>query len=122
MSSPSAERRRFLKVLGLASVGAALAASPARLAAQPGVTRKPASTPKTPPPATPPAGASQMPPDVTDEAKKLLAIVEQRYGKHLDAKQLEAITRELEFRVQGGRALRALKLGNHDEPDTVFRA
>lgn len=125
MSTPNADRRRFLKLMGLAGATAAIAATPLALAAQPGVSRRTTTrTPKPPPAPAPPAATTppSPPPDVVAEAKALASIVEARYGKHLDAAQLEAVTRELEFRIQAGRALRAAKLANHDEPDSVFRA
>src|SRR5439155_724736 len=52
----------------------------------------------------------------------LAEIVKRRYGQHLTAEQLESVTKEIENRLQGGKALRAAKLANSDEPDFVFRA
>ena len=48
--------------------------------------------------------------------------MKRRYGQHLTAEQLESVTKEIENRLQGGKALRAAKLANSDEPDFVFRA
>ncbi len=127
-SKKRASRRRFLAVAGAAA--AAVALDPSRLIAQTARaadgTRPPQKAPAAKPaaapadtakPATPPT-----PPDIAAEAKSFLAIVEQRYGKHLDPKQLEAVNQELEFRVTAGRRLRAAKLKNHEEPDFTFRA
>ena len=48
-------------------------------------------------------------------------IVRRRYGKHLTPEKLEAVTREMDGRVQGGKRLRESKLANGDEPDFTFR-
>ena len=80
---------------------------------------KPATPP--PPPDTTGQGARTAA-DVAAEAQSLQAIVQRRYGKHLDAAQLEKLKGELEGRVQGGKRLRAAKLTNADEPDFVFEA
>jgi hypothetical protein len=78
---------------------------------------KPA-TPAVTPPGTPlPAG----PPPISEDARALGEIVRRRYGKHLSADQLEAVTRELEQRLQGGRRLKDWKFLNADEPDFTFR-
>ena len=119
------DRRRFLKLVALAglssSVGATLAAAdnrrPTRGAAKPAATTPPADTARAGAAATPPT-----PPDVVAEAKALAGIVQARYGAHLTAAQLEAVTRELEGRIQGGRRLRQAVLQNRDEPDVVFKA
>jgi len=52
----------------------------------------------------------------------LATIVRRRYGQHLTDKQLEAVTLELENRLQGGKRLRDSKLANADEPDFTFKA
>jgi hypothetical protein len=110
------DRRHFLKTMGLAGISSALV-SPvlafAQSPAPPGgaAATKPDST------ATPPAGPSE----ISDDARSLAEIVRRRYGKHLTEEQLEAVTRELDSRVQGGKRLRESKLGNADEPDFTFR-
>jgi hypothetical protein len=45
-----------------------------------------------------------------------------RYGAHLTPEQLEAVTREIDSRVTGGKKLREAKLANSDEPDFTFQA
>ena len=111
-------RRRFLQVVGL---GLSSALGGAALAQ----TSPPATPPATPPApataATPPA-APDAPPAISEDARALAEIVRRRYGKHLTPEQLEAVTRELDQRVQGGRRLKDAKLANHDEPDSTFHA
>jgi hypothetical protein len=68
------------------------------------------------------ASAPQTPSEPSEEARELARILGRRYGKHLNAKQLEAVTREIDGRLQGGKRLREVKLANHDEPDFTFRA
>jgi hypothetical protein len=133
-STKRSSRRRFLVVAGAAAAATAIA--PAELLAQ--ATKKATQTKQpatkapadTKPPAKPVAAkadttkpaAEQTPPDIKAEAEHFLAIVQARYGKHLDAKQVEAVKTELEQRVTNGRRLRAVKLKNHEEPDFTFRA
>ena len=111
-------RRRFLQTVGLAALGGTIA--PMALAQS---ARTKASKPAKPAPAPAPAPvtAPDAPP-ISDEAKALAGIVHLRYGAHLGADQLSAVTRELENRVQSGKRLRAVALANSDEPDTTFHA
>ena len=110
-------RRRFLQLAGLGLSTAALA-GPAL--AQ---TSTPPATPPAAPAATPPAAAApEGPPPISEDARALAEIVRRRYGKHLTPDQLEAVTRELDGRVQAGRRLKDLKLANSDEPDFTFHA
>jgi len=81
-----------------------------------------AKPPGTPPPATPPPGTPPAPPEVSDEAKSLHAILKARYGKDLDDVQSQGLLEAIEGGVQSGRALRAKKLANAVEPATVFHA
>ena len=110
-------RREFLWALGAAS--ALPLAGAAVTWAQP---------PSTPAPA-PDSGTTKPVPDpdpdkVADaaDARSLLEIVERKFGSRLDAEQLESIRDDLEGNMRAARALRALPLGNADEPDVVFRA
>jgi hypothetical protein len=109
-------RRRFLQAVGLAALGGTIA--PMALAQS---ARPKASKPPKPAPAPAPVTAPDAPP-ISDEAKALAGIVHLRYGAHLGADQLSAVTRELENRVQSGKRLRAVALANSDEPDTTFHA
>jgi hypothetical protein len=74
------------------------------------------------PPATPAPGAPPAPPEISDEAKSLHAILKARYGKDLDDTQSQGLLEAIEGGVQSGRALRAKKLANAVEPATVFHA
>jgi hypothetical protein len=111
-------RRRFLKTVGLAGISSALVPPVLALAqsATPpgGASAKPDSVAATPP-ATPPA-------EISEDARSLAEIVRRRYGKHLSADQLEAVTREIDGRIQGGKRLRESALANADEPDFTFHA
>jgi hypothetical protein len=112
------DRRRFLKTMGLAGLSSALAPTVLAMAQS-------ASPPGTPSPAKADpttAPAPTTPAEISDEARSLAEIVRRRYGKHLTEDQLEAVTRELDSRVQGGKRLRESKLGNADEPDFTFHA
>jgi hypothetical protein len=111
---PPSSRREFLKLVGLAGLSTTLG-TPAKAIAQAAKTMSgaaPADTSKAP--------AAPAPP--SDDAKALASIVQRRYGQHLDADQLKAITDELDGRIQGGQRLRATKLANGDEPDFTFKA
>jgi hypothetical protein len=115
-SEAASGRRRFLKTVGIAAVSGALGA-PLALAQSSG--KKAAA--KKPEPKPAPTPAADAPP-ISDEAKALAGIVHHRYGAHLSADQLSAVTRDLENRVQSGKRLRAVALVNADEPDTTFHA
>ena len=108
---PAADRRRFLKTVGLAGLSSALVPPMFAFAQS----------------ATPPAGATAAKPDsaaapatpagpseISEDARSLAEIVRRRYGKHLTSEQLEAIARELNGRIQGGRALRGRTPVPHD--------
>ena len=70
----------------------------------------------------PDSTAAPQKPEISEDAKALAKILERRYGKFLDAKQIEKLPEEVENRLQGGKRLRDSKLANSDEPDFVFRA
>lgn len=112
-------RRQFLRVLGfgltssLAPPSLAFAQSAGAAAAKPDTA---AAAPPSPAAPAAPAG----PPEISEDARSLGEIVRRRYGKHLNPDQLEAVTRELDQRVQGGRRLKDAKLSNGDEPDFTF--
>jgi hypothetical protein len=67
-------------------------------------------------PARPPAGAGGP-----DEADLLFAFVRARYGERLDAGALDAVRQAVGAIVDQSRALRAVRLGNADEPFVTFR-
>ena len=122
------QRRRLLRALGLAgltSLGApALAMGQARSDSARGAAPKAPAAPAAPGAPHDSAGAASAPkpPEISDDARALAEIVKRRYGQHLTAEQLESVTKEIENRLQGGKALRAAKLANSDEPDFIFRA
>jgi hypothetical protein len=113
------ERRRFLKLLGLVGMSSALSppvmgfAQVPRGSSGPGP-REPAARDTT--------QAEGKPPAISDEARALAQVVAMRYGAHLTPEQLEAVAREIDGRVTGGKRLREAKLANHDEPDFTFQA
>jgi hypothetical protein len=112
-------RRRFLGALGIAGLGAAVAPTALIAGTLAAKSSKPRAS-KPPAAATPPA--ANAPPPPSDDALALAEIVRRRYGAHLSPEQLEGVTREIEQRLGGGRALRAAKLANGDEPDVTFHA
>ncbi|MGH7385981.1 MAG: hypothetical protein ACREKG_12470 [Candidatus Rokuibacteriota bacterium] len=59
---------------------------------------------------------------VRAEVETLLALVRERYGSRLDADQLAGVRTAIEGIVQAARALRAVRLGNADEPAQPFAA
>ena len=111
-------RRRVLRTLGLA--GLTSLGAPTLAMAQ----AKPDSAGATaPPPAAPAAPAAPAtPPEIVEDARQLTEILKRRYGQHLTPEQIAVVTKELEGRLQGGKALRAAKLANADEPDFTFHA
>ncbi|MEO5617829.1 MAG: hypothetical protein ABIS67_08655 [Candidatus Eisenbacteria bacterium] len=115
------DRRRFLQLVGLGLSSAI--GTPALALAQKGGggSAPPPAAGAAAPEAAPVAPAAPASPPISDDARALAEIVRRRYGKHLSAEQIEAVTRELEQRVQGGRRLKDAKLVNADEPDFTFR-
>ena len=123
MAPPRSSRRRFLQVAGAASLSAAIVPSLAALARGAGAATdstaaRPAPPAATPPAATPPAEPSEFAAD----AQAMKDVIRRRYGQHLDGSQLDAIAEELDGRMKGGKAMRAVKLGNGEEPDATFHA
>ena len=132
-SMPTPDRRRFLKLVGLAGISSAVGSAMSSWAegrkvtagAAAGASSSSASHPGSASGAAPAdsaRAAPEKPPEISDDARALAAIVQRRYGRHLNAEQLEAVTREIQNRLEGGKRLRDAKLANHDEPDFTFRA
>jgi hypothetical protein len=118
-SRSTATRRRFLQIAALTGIASAASAdmlSWAQGRSRPATPR--ARAPEAKAPADTTRAAAPAPP--SEDAVALAGIVERRYGKHLAPKQLEAVTRELENRLQAGKRLREAALVNADEPDFVF--
>lgn len=100
MSTP---RRRFLK----------------SLAAAPLLPRALVEPQRAPSPAPSPS-PSPVPGPV---AEALAEVVKRRYGSHLQAADLEDIQKGIEDNLQAAERLKkGMKLGNADEPVTLFRA
>jgi hypothetical protein len=114
---PAPDRRRFIKTVGLVGLSSAL--TPLAFAQTP---PPPGGAMATAKPDSAAAAAPAGPSEISEEAHSLADIVRRRYGKHLTPDQLEAVTRELDGRVQGGKRLRETKLANGDEPDFTFHA
>jgi hypothetical protein len=113
------DRRRFLKLLALVGLSAAVVDVP-RAVAQATRTR-PGASPK-PAPAMPDTAAAAAKTEPSEDARALAQIIKRRYSKHLTDAQLVKVTEELDGRIQAGRRLRDIKLANGEEPETVFRA
>lgn len=125
------ERRRLLGWIGLAGLtpmwlaGASVGASASGQPKGGGGSSSAGKTPARPDSTArgglpPPSGAPGSEP--SPDARDLAAIARRRYAAHVDAKQLEEMTRALDRGVQGSGELRKAKLENADEPDFVFRA
>lgn len=121
---PSEARRRFLKTLGLAGLSSALAPAAAAMAqtSAPGPAIYPPGVhPPKGAPAAPAPGAASKPEPPSEDAHALAAIIKRRYGKHLDHKQIESITRDFDGDLKAAQKLHDVKLANGDEPDVTFR-
>jgi hypothetical protein len=95
-------RRRFLGTL------AAVPLAPAALA-----------LPQTGPP---PAAPSPSPPVPSPVAEALAEVARRRYGAHFASGDAEAVQRLVAENLKAAERLQAQKLGNADEPVTVFAA
>lgn len=115
------DRRRFLKTVGLAGLSSALVPNPLAFA-QSAPPPRGSTTAKADSSAAAPATTPAAPTEISEDARSLGEIVRRRYGKHLTPEQLEAVTRELDGRLQGGKRMRETKLANGDEPDFTFHA
>ena len=104
MSEPEDGRRRF--VLGALGMGAFTVAGGLN-ALVAGAADKPAPAP-------------EKPPEISDEARALQAMLVARWGQALDEAQKQGLLEAIENNVQNGKALRAKPLLNGQEPPTVF--
>lgn len=113
-------RRAFLKLLGVTSVLGTIGPAIAWAQSAGGSAKTPKHSTRTRPAkrATPAAPEEK----ISDDARALASIIKRRYGKHLNAAQLESVTRDLDGDLQSAQRLRAVKLRNADEPDVVFKA
>lgn len=65
---------------------------------------------------------SPSPPAPDPVADGLMAVVKARYGAQLDAAELETVHVEIKKSLEASGRLKAMRLGNGDEPVTVFAA
>jgi len=112
MSEPSAprafDRRGFLQL-----VAGAVTALPAAVVAQ---------TAATPPAATPTAPEAPKPPEHSgNEARLLAEVLRARYPDRFTEAQWTSIVSDFDGDLAGSKRLRATKLANGDEPDSIFR-
>jgi hypothetical protein len=113
---PLPDRRRFLKTMSLAGISSVLVPPVLALAQSASPPGKPAGAK----PDSVAAPAPSGPPEISEDARSLAEVVRRRYGKHLTPEQLEAVTREIDGRIRGGKVLRDATLTNGDEPDVTF--
>lgn len=113
-----ADRRRFLKLLAVAGMSSTLAGPSLPVADSAPLAK--AQPPNPPAPSDSAATATKQGP--SEDAQALAGIIRRRYGQHLDEGQLGKVTEDLDDVLQLGKNLRAVKLGNHEEPDFTFRA
>ena len=69
-----------------------------------------------------PPGEAPLPadPEFLAEVEALFALVRRRYGARLTEAELDGVRKGVQGVVEGGRALRAVRLGNADEPFQPF--
>ena len=81
--------------------------------------RAPGEIPGAPAPARPEA---PVPGDAefAAEVDAMFALVRRRYGARLTAEELDGVRKAVQGLVEGARALRAVRLGNADEPFQPF--
>ena len=109
-------RRRFVFWVGGAGLASLAGGITALLGLTPG--RADAQAKPVAPPAVAPAAPEK--PEISDEARALHGVLIARYGKGLDAAQSKGLLEAVENGVQAGRALRAKKLHNGQEPQAIF--
>lgn len=78
------------------------------------------ATPFLPEPLAAAQASSPSPPAPDPVADALAAVVESRYGAQLDAAELDTVRGEIKKSLEASERLRAVKLGNADEPVTSF--
>ncbi len=96
-------RRRFLGSL------AAVPLAPIALA------QPPAAAP-------PPVAQSPSPPPPNPVAEAMAEVARRRFGAHLESGDAEAVLRLVTENLRAAERLQARKLGNGDEPVTIFAA
>lgn len=114
---PNVPRRRFLKAIGLAGIGSTLVPQAIALAQTAKTAAPPAATP-----ATPDTAKAAQPPEISEDAKALAAVIQRRYGQYLTPDQITSITKDFDGDIKAARRLHDVKLANGDEPDFTFHA
>lgn len=80
------------------------------------------ATPFLPASVASPQAPSPSPPPPDPVADAMVAAVKARYGAQLDAAELEAVRVEIKKSLEAAERLKAVRLGNADEPVTAFAA
>jgi hypothetical protein len=108
-------RRRVLR---------SLAATPLLPAAWARAQVAPVPSPSVTPPVASPAApaASPSPAAANPVAEALADVVRQRYGSQLGAEDLAEVRRVIEQNLSAADRLKQVRLGNGDEPVTLFQA
>ena len=106
-------RRRFVFWVGGAGLASLTGGITALLGLTPGRADAQAK------PAAPSAAAPETP-EISDEARALHGVLIARYGKGLDDAQSKGLLEAVDNGVKAGRALRAKKLHNGQEPQAIF--
>jgi hypothetical protein len=109
----SAPRRRFLGALAAAPLLPAALTQTTPAPAPPGT---PVPTPTPTPPLSPEAAAREALAEALTEAAR------RRFGDRFPAEHLDDVRQEIAGNLRAAERLRALNLGNADEPVTVFEA
>lgn len=65
---------------------------------------------------------SRAPEAIRAEVETMLALVRERYGSRLSPDELAGVRTAIEGIVQAAHALRAVRLGNGEEPGQAFAA
>jgi hypothetical protein len=65
---------------------------------------------------------SRPPEAIRPEVETMLALVRERYGSRLSPDELAGVRTAIEGIVQAAHALRAVRLGNGEEPGQAFAA
>ena len=120
--SYSPGRRRFVQLMGWASMATFAHGGPAL--AQSAARARTAGKPETKPvkPGAAPADTTAAAKGPSEEAQALAEAFRRRYPVRLNAEELKSVTRDFDGDIQGIKRLREMKLANSDEPDVTFHA
>ena len=114
-SAAPTSRRRFAKVVAAALVAAPLASSRVGSSQTPPAAKE-SKAPPNPEPTPTPA------PQPSPVAVAYREVARARFGGQVSDEEFKRIARDLEGNVRAAERLRAFKLQNSDEPDTIFGA